>query len=272
MKNIHVLPTDKPSRLQLFEGINEFEFELCSKDSFFYKGNHIYITSDEEIKEGWYLNTLDNEVRKNNTINHSYHKKIILTTDQDLIKDGVQAIDDEFLEWFVKNPSCEWVEVKEVWQTLPLGFGNRFYCYKIIIPEEEPCSCTDECLGYLTKTCKGLEVPKQEILEEDKKGIDIKEFEKKANEIIDTVGKQETLEEVALRLYPENWESIMEGQHDSNSYERNAFINGYKLAQQQMYSVEDMNQYADYVLMCSAEKTFKLPLQPKEWFEQFKKK
>jgi hypothetical protein len=36
--------------------------------------------------------------------------KIILTTDQDLIKDGVQAIDDEFLEWFVKNPSCEEVE------------------------------------------------------------------------------------------------------------------------------------------------------------------
>ncbi len=38
-------------------------------------------------------------------------KKIILTTDQDLIKDGVQAIDDEFLEWFVKNPSCEYVPI-----------------------------------------------------------------------------------------------------------------------------------------------------------------
>jgi hypothetical protein len=30
-------------------------------------------------------------------------KKIILTTDLDLIKDGVQSIDNEFLEWFVKN-------------------------------------------------------------------------------------------------------------------------------------------------------------------------
>jgi flavorubredoxin len=37
--------------------------------------------------------------------------KIILTTDGDLIKDGVQSIDDEFLEWFVENPSCEEVEV-----------------------------------------------------------------------------------------------------------------------------------------------------------------
>jgi hypothetical protein len=43
----------------------------------------------------------------------SNYKKIILTTDQDLIKDGVQAIDDEFLEWFVKNPSCEEVEIKK---------------------------------------------------------------------------------------------------------------------------------------------------------------
>jgi hypothetical protein len=30
-------------------------------------------------------------------------QKIILTTDLDLIKDGVQSIDNEFLEWFVKN-------------------------------------------------------------------------------------------------------------------------------------------------------------------------
>jgi hypothetical protein len=42
--------------------------------------------------------------------------------------------------------------------------------------------------------------------------------------------------------------------------------------QERSYSEEDMNQYSDYVLMCSAEKTFKLPLPPKEWFEQFKNK
>jgi hypothetical protein len=41
---------------------------------------------------------------------------------------------------------------------------------------------------------------------------------------------------------------------------------------ERMYSEEDMNEYADYCLMCSAEKTLKIPLQPKEWFEQFKKK
>ena len=31
---------------------------------------------------------------------------------------------------------------------------------------EEDCSCTDECLGYLTKSCKRIEEPKQETLEE----------------------------------------------------------------------------------------------------------
>jgi hypothetical protein len=38
-------------------------------------------------------------------------KKIILTTDQDLIENGVQAIEDEFLEWFVKNPTCEYAPI-----------------------------------------------------------------------------------------------------------------------------------------------------------------
>jgi len=72
-------------------------------------------------------------------------KKIILTTDQELIKDGVQAIDDEFLEWFVKNPSCENVKV-ELIEEIPSGFTFGMFgndepptelVYKIIIPKEE---------------------------------------------------------------------------------------------------------------------------------------
>jgi hypothetical protein len=35
------------------------------------------LCSDEEIKDGWYYNSLDNEIRKNNTTNHPYHHKII---------------------------------------------------------------------------------------------------------------------------------------------------------------------------------------------------
>ena len=136
MKNIHLLPTDKPSRL-IF---NSFHKSFCYQkeiDGMYindgkvsgadfwglqkalnngFKPQHIYITSDEEIKEGdWYLDTTVNVIFKNDKLflNGTGYKKIIFTTDQDLIKDGVQAIDDEFLECFVKNPSCEYVEIGE---------------------------------------------------------------------------------------------------------------------------------------------------------------
>jgi parallel beta-helix repeat protein len=77
-----------------------------------------------------------------------YLTKIILTTDTDLIKDGVQETPDEFLEWFVKNPSCEEVEVKkeccgqcderlcEVYDT-GIGWNKNNTFYEIIIPKEK---------------------------------------------------------------------------------------------------------------------------------------
>jgi len=75
---------------------------------------NIYITSDEEIKvRDWFY--LDDAIIIAKYISVKpvkEAKKIILTTDPDLIKDGVQVIDDEFLEWFVKNPSCEEIEVE----------------------------------------------------------------------------------------------------------------------------------------------------------------
>ena len=68
----------------------------------------------------------------------STFKKIILTTDQDLIKDGIQAIDNKFLEWFVKNPSCEEVEVEEFEPIYGHQNNSSSILYKIIIPKEEP--------------------------------------------------------------------------------------------------------------------------------------
>lgn len=61
MKNLYLIPTDKPSKL--------------------YK-----------VKEKFYI------------------EEYPVTTDQSL--DGVQAIDDEFLEWFIKNPSSDMVEIE----------------------------------------------------------------------------------------------------------------------------------------------------------------
>ena len=157
MKNIHLIPTDKPSRLLKFANQLIFDKETEVKDK---RNQNLYITSDEEIKDGDYwiyicpINGLDygdngNPIVKNNLPSTWFdrlhdklnYKKIILTTDQDLIKDGVQAIDNEFLEWFVKNPSCEEIEVVDdtftVGEMSKLPLGTRNHKYKIIIPKEE---------------------------------------------------------------------------------------------------------------------------------------
>jgi hypothetical protein len=170
MKNIHLLPTNKPSRLFLNKVNNKLliDNDCTLKEvlpSSLYQ--NIYITSNEAIKEvDWCLDKFnqiwkledgkligfDNKgIKRFSTDNILGHecKKIILTTDQDLIKDGVQAIDNEFLEWFVKNPSCEFVETKLVYdyEEHPELVGNpkeEWSYYKIIIPKEEPKQETPE--------------------------------------------------------------------------------------------------------------------------------
>jgi hypothetical protein len=127
MKNIYLIQTDKPSKLHL----GNSGLVLC--DLNFGKntinGQHIYITSDEEIKDGWSYDRMMKSIGKRDNV---YSSKIILTTDQDLIKDGIQPIDDEFLEWFVANSSCEYVQV------IPSEFLADKVIYEIIIPKEEP--------------------------------------------------------------------------------------------------------------------------------------
>ncbi|MFY8161980.1 MAG: hypothetical protein ACOVNU_11670 [Candidatus Kapaibacteriota bacterium] len=160
--NIHLLPTVKESRLYKSKLKNEIYLHPRAIPKEFYIeyaiGQNIYIASDEEIKEGnWGFDGLHifkclkpfiaNETTSgknipcfyielygnSNTFHEtSYIKKIILTTDQDLIEDGVQAINDEFLNWFVKNPTCEEVKI-ESWQTK----GEWDLDYKIIIPKED---------------------------------------------------------------------------------------------------------------------------------------
>jgi hypothetical protein len=136
MKNIYVLPTDKPSRLYLHSN-NELQLRtniIRTSEDYLGTNQNIFITSDEEIKEGvdqWYLDKFLNKPMNSGGAQYGEKQNvIILTTDLQLIADGVQSIDDEFLEWFVKNPSCESVEVKNYKSSeYPLN-------YKIIIPRE----------------------------------------------------------------------------------------------------------------------------------------
>ena len=142
MKNIHLLPTDKPSRLIQAE---DDELMLLNElyENTYNINKHIYITSDERPNTNeYYIIDGIHEVLKNDSLKFIDNncKKIILTTDQDLIKDGVQEIDDEFLKWFSKNPSCDEIEVN--WVKTPDGiFYHKdnipYGCYKIIIPKEK---------------------------------------------------------------------------------------------------------------------------------------
>lgn len=173
MKNIHILSANKPSRLGFIYESNQYHI-INGKDDFLDNlsiDKNIYITSDEEIKEGdvvkipcgvgkvkelfwkWgndnpsyivediFIYKLRYGQKEGelqiNSFRYEDVKKIILTTDQDLINDGVQKIDNDFLEWLVKNPSCEWVEISL--EETQYGSGiYEYVIYKREIPKEEP--------------------------------------------------------------------------------------------------------------------------------------
>jgi hypothetical protein len=133
MKNIFLISSDIPVR---------------------YYGNHyvnqnIYITSgdkfvcDEYVTDGIEVIRASSKlVNAQSLVDRRDWKKIVLTTDTKLIEDGVQPIIDNYLEWFVENPTCEEVEViKEYfWEDTFRGYSLRLPKQGTV--EEEPkCSC-----------------------------------------------------------------------------------------------------------------------------------
>jgi hypothetical protein len=244
MKNIHILPTDKPSRLfKLYSQEDELllgnsSIKLCTEDkNLLQLPQNIYITSDEEIKEVDYGLGKNGSIYKFNKtttlhcVKMFYCKKIILTTDQDLIKDGVQAIDNEFLEWFVKNSSCEEVGISTY--HVKGDISGKLH-YKIIIPKEEPtfanmkCTCMRFEANCFSGRCRNCGFPPKEKLstklhkgevvdesypEEFKHECKVlsKEYimENRSNayDFID-FDKQETLEEASIKYAMEEYGSI----------------------------------------------------------------
>jgi hypothetical protein len=208
MRNIHLVKTEKPSRIHLFTDETGSRLKLCELEySHTRNTQNIYITNNEYIGLSYYLD--GNLVRKSVMVDKDYwearkdYKKIILTTDPDLIEDGVQSIDDEFLEWFIKNLSCEEIEVKSESSRKHGIWKPEYYSqvYKIIIPKEEP--------NYNMK---------QEILDEI--------------EILKEEPKQETLEEAA--------ENYVRGcLHTLYDFKKQCFLDGVKWQQEQ-----DMNNYS----------------------------
>jgi hypothetical protein len=238
-KNIHILPTDKPSRVYRKE--NSFKLNTHPAIDWFisegYKPQNIYITNDERGKHGEYVYWEKDTESPVKFQRGEYlgAKKIILTTDSDLIKDGIQAIDDEFLEWFVKNPSCEQVKVEKFEDGDCVIAGKEYinYSYEITTPETPKCLTKLEIAKNIASIGIGKEEPKQETLEEA-----AKEYER------------------------------IHGNFKQN------FIAGAKWQAKRMYNEEYMKSFgqfcADYDYRCFGKRTQEEMLQI--WFEQFKKK
>jgi hypothetical protein len=248
-RNLWVIPTDKPSRLRYNASNVLVLTEESYRDYNKLDNQHIYITSDEEIKNGDYF--LDPRFpsmmiplkQRDGIYNHVIDKcrKIILTTDPDLILDGVQAIDDEFLEWFVNNPSCESVVVNFNYKKFRWSELNKSQCYKIIIPQEEPKQIYYNTVGIEN----GVNVVKGQF-NTQKEALDLaNELNRKFPDLyydwretlIKEEPKQETLEEASHTAWL-NYEHV-EGNLYSTSF-KNGFKFGANYQAERMYSEEEV--------------------------------
>lgn len=283
MKNVHLLPTDKPSRLFKDDSqILNLNIHSLIKGIFTNgvgSNQHIYITSDEPLKKGDWLLSKEGIVHNNSGWNFG-DKKIILTTDPDLIKDGVQAIDNAFLEWFVKNPSCEFVEVKIDCDICALEC-TTYKCpnlfYKIIIPQEEPKQDLEKEMSMLPLGTRNLKY-KIIISQEDTKQEKCIYCNNKGyiNNHIGSVKidclhcntaekpKQETIEEAAEK-YAEGFEYNQPSEHGLfvNSFQ--GFISGANWQAKRMYSEEEVKE-----ILMKTDRFLRADLDL--WFEQHKKK
>ena len=262
-------------------------------------GKELFITSDEKAKEGdWgYIPFQGGNVKLVGKYFADDWKKIILTDNKDLIKDGVQAIDDEFLEWFVKNPSCEKVRVEES----TLLNTSRTYLgvehYKIIIPNDEPNQIKCYCGHTTTCDCSPIDEPKDVVLGY-KTSLDaqmLDRIEPKQEEIDfyakelmlekERAYKQETLEEVELAiLFHNTYEKLApsfgyETREDTKYFDITT-PNGklmiavckeiIKWQQERMYSEEEVHKiiesYQDIMENNPTHTKYN------DWFKQFKKK
>ena len=252
MKNIQLIPTKDKGRITKHNKELHIEkIAIYNEPSIKMEVFNMYITSDEEVKEGdWYCSPYGIISKHNGTeMLPDYWRKIILTTDQDLIKDGIQPINDEFLEWFVKNPSCEEVEIGEgtryedEWIDNEDGgeiYQHQYCCYKIIIPKEEP----KQDNNFFESLKKYFKItPHEEVMASWERS---KQFDKVGSTVdgfFDNTNKQETLEEAAIINYKE----LYEGEPLTQDIPIDAFKNGAKWQAERMYSEEDMIRFAEFV-------------------------
>lgn len=248
-KNIHILPTENSSRLSYNkDGVLELHRLQWRKNT-----QNIYITNDEEIKEGDWFTDDNNSLKRSYKLSHvqfANPKKIILTTDDLLIKDGVQAIDNYFLEWLINNPTCEFVEVDKNWN-YPL---DKSWEYKLrIIPKEEP---KQETLEEAAEKYWAKQPYNQDAFEEGAKWQQEQDKNKYSDEkeFYKYMAKQDSWKSVGLII--QEFIQLKLKEQDKKLYSEEEVIS---LLIKREYALDLYDMANDY------EDTIK-------WFEQFKKK
>jgi hypothetical protein len=244
MKKIYILATSNTSKLGSHNGVLEyaplFGFDLFDKNkNFRHNPVHIYITNNFEIEDGDlciydHNNTLI--LKKENVDKYgiirlnnigyplNYCKKIILTTDEILIKQGVQKIEEDFLQWLIKNPNYEFIEVKE---ELEICFNCEW--------NYDSCPNVEECLKNKYKMIIPKEKLKQELLQ-----LGTQEFSDLESLYFDDKSKEDTLEKVAQWIINNRYtRSEFEKVSDSEMY-YTIIDKVSKLQQKRIYNEEDL--------------------------------
>lgn len=240
MKNLYLLPTGKVSKLC----IRVYDDVLClhrPEVTYYGENQHIYIVSNERFKKGDWKICLNNNLITKYLSNQSIEsdtvctacKKIILTTDLELAEDGVQIIGNEFLEWFIKNPSCEDVEWSKSYNR-----GDGKYYYKIITPKEDFKN-------------EARVLSKEEVMSGRSSAYEFIDFNKK-----------ETLEEAKQNYLDKCLKEVRYTGYCDEDFEQGA-----KWQQERSYSEEEVLKLLSDVN--SPNSLLELTLE--EWFNQFKK-
>jgi hypothetical protein len=268
-KNIFLLPTDKSSRLYLEYG----DGDLCLANNLLPQtsrsnNQNVHITSDEKIKQyDWCLNTKTKnifqatftDVNSIYAINPSCKyedsdkvKKIILTTDQSL--KGVQSIDNQFLNWFVKNTNCEQIKIdSEIKCFDKNGFSISSCIYDTDYSKMVYIPIIPLDADFLGRT--SFDLLKQEAIKEE-----MAEFD-----------EQQTLEQDAKKyaVNKRNKKNLTNREFDLCQKD---FIEGAKHQAERSFSKEEVIELLQkYRFDLSSGKTAIIGDTTNFWFDQFKK-
>jgi hypothetical protein len=183
IKDVGDLVRDKFGTIHIFSKNDSVEYGKTTKHF------NIHITSEEEIKLGdWvyctkqgFIEVAKQEVDPSEIKGNIFMKKIIMSTQEFLINDGVQAISKDFLEWFVKNPDVLSVKIRQLAQ---VDCSNKLFNmeYQTVIPVTETIkeNCDDT---YQQEQCYNEvfeQLAKNDYLSDDKEYLqkDFLEYKK----------------------------------------------------------------------------------------------